>query len=195
MPRPLLLTLMVLALGGCAGTSPSTHFYALEPAPVAAPVVAHPDLAVGLGPVTLPDSLDRPQILVRPGPYRRELSEFDRWAEDLKGNLTRVLGIRLSECLGSRRVFLYPWPSYRRLDRQVQVDLLTMVGRPGGQVELRGSWTLLDGEGQKELYLDPFDLHGAAAGKDYRDLVEALSALVDRLADRIAGALMERLPR
>jgi uncharacterized lipoprotein YmbA len=195
MPRLAVLVLMPLSLIGCAGTSPPTHFYALEAGSAVAPAVSHPDLAIGLGPVTLPDSLDRPQILVRPEPYRRELSEFDRWAGDLKGNLTRVLGVRLGGLLGSRRVFLYPWPHYRHLDRQVQVDLLTLEGRPGGQAELRGSWTLLDGDGQQELHLDAFDWHQPVAGNDYRALVAAMSTLVDRLAGRIAEVIVTRLPR
>jgi len=187
--RIILGGLTILVLGACAGGSPPTRFYALEVAPKGIPAATQSNLSIGLGPLTLPDSLNRPQILVRPEAYRRELAEFDHWAGDLKNNLARILGARLGERLGTQRIFLYPWPRFRHTDLQVQVDVWRFEGRPGGEAELYGSWTLLDGEGQRELSLDAFTLRQPVRGLDYRDLVAAMSNLVAQLADRIAQAV------
>ena len=46
---------------------------------------------IGVGPVTVPDYLDRPQIATRSSSSSLQFSEFDRWAEPLEKNLMRVL--------------------------------------------------------------------------------------------------------
>ncbi len=196
MPHPITcaaVAALALAAAGCVGTSPPTRFYALETtAPT--PLAPRPDLALGLGPVSLPDALDRPQILVRAEPYRRELAEFDRWVGDLRGNLTRVLALRLQGLLGTDRVYTHPWPRQRAVDAQVQVEVQSFEGTPGGTVELRGTWVLLDAEGRRELYLAPFALSAQAAGGDYRGLVAAMSGLAEALAEQIARGVAQRLP-
>jgi hypothetical protein len=194
MSRILLLTLIALLLGACAGSSPPTRFYALEPGSSVTPLAARPELSLGLGPLILPNSLDQPQILVRPEPYRRELAEFDHWAGNVKNNLARVLGTHLGELLGTKRIFLYPWPRFRHTDLQVQVDIWHFEGRPGGVAELNGTWTLLDGEGRRELALDAFTLRQPVPGASYRDLVAAMSDLIGQLAKRIAHGLIRHAP-
>jgi uncharacterized lipoprotein YmbA len=195
MPRLPLALAAVLALSGCAGTSPPTHFYALDSAGGAQALARLPDLSLGLGPIVLPDTLDRPQIVTRAGPYRLKLAEFHRWAGDLKGDLARTLAQRLSARLGTERLFLHPWPRHRQPTLQVRIDVLRLEGRPGGEAELSGNWTLLDGEGRQERYLEAFDLRESVSGTEFRDLVAAYSRLSDRLADRIAQGVAQRVQR
>jgi len=100
----------------------------------------------------------------------------------------------LGELLGTQRIFLYPWPRFRHTDLQVQVDVWRFEGRPGGEVGLYGSWTLLDEEGGRELYLESFALQQPVSGADYRDLVAVMSDLVAQLADRIARGVARHAP-
>src|SRR5207245_3850273 len=78
-----LLSVSLLVLSNCANTPP-TRFYVLpsltgaETASLSSPV--KPDLTVGVGPVTLPPYLDRPQIVTRASRAKLELGEFDQWA-------------------------------------------------------------------------------------------------------------------
>ena len=46
-----------------------------------------PDLTVGVGPVTLPPYLDRPQLVTRAGSNRAVLADFDSWVEPLPGHV------------------------------------------------------------------------------------------------------------
>ena len=181
--------LAALLAYGCAGTSPPTHFYTLEATGPAPPVADMPRLALGLGPIVLPDTLDRPQIVSRGAPYSVELGEFNRWAGNLKAEVGRLMAGRLMASLGTDRVFLHPWPRHRELDRQVRVDVLRFDGRFGGEAKLEGTWTLLDGEGRRELKVEAFSLHHGVAGTEYSDMVAAMSALAARLADRIGEAV------
>jgi hypothetical protein len=123
------------------------------------------------------------------------LGEFDRWAGDLKANLARLLAARLSARLGTERIFLRPWASYRRPARQVRIDLTRLDGSPGGKATMQGTWTLLDGDGRSQLRLEAFDLHEPVRGSGYLGLVAAYSRLGDRLADHIAERLAGKATR
>src|ERR671924_270261 len=128
--RALVLALMAVPLGGwlivedCA--SQPSRFYLLSAGPntdTASPETSgQQGPTIGVGPVTLPRYVDRPQIVTRTGPYEIKLAEFDRWAEALDANFTRVLADNLSLLLPTARVVMSPWPRATPLDYQVTVD-------------------------------------------------------------------------
>ena len=178
-----LLALMLAA--GCAGTPP-TKFYSLESESVQPALAQLPELSLGLGPVLLPDTLDRPQIVTRENIYNLKLDDSHRWGGNLKANMERHLGHRLKYLLGTQRIYSHPWHRYRQPDYQLQIDVLRFDGELGGEMQLSGTWALLDGNDRRELHLQAFSLRGQAAGPEYRDLVVAMSGLVDRLAEQIA---------
>jgi len=98
--RWILLIVLSLILAGCAKTPPS-RFYTLSPlsgseAKAGAEKEDH-DLTIGVGPITLPDHLDRPQIVTRESSNVIELAEFDRWAGSLKENYSYGGGLLLAE--------------------------------------------------------------------------------------------------
>src|SRR5919109_1073251 len=101
-----------LLIGGCA--SQPSRFYLLSAPPSAEPVPLGTSggqgATIGVGPVTLPRYLDRPQIVTQTSPYELKLAEFDRWAEALDINFSRVLAENLSLLLPTARVVLAPWP-------------------------------------------------------------------------------------
>jgi uncharacterized lipoprotein YmbA len=80
------LWICLFAWGGCASTKPA-RFYTLSPldgtGERSGTVPAEQRIAVAVGPIAIPDYLDRPQILTRSGPRELELSEFERWAGSL----------------------------------------------------------------------------------------------------------------
>ena len=55
---------------------------------------------VVLGPVTLPDSVDRQQIVTRSGDNRLDISDLHRWAQPLSGAIAAVLADDLYHALG-----------------------------------------------------------------------------------------------
>ncbi len=192
MLRILTTTLTLVLMAGCAGTSPPTHFYELDALQAAPPVARMPQLSLGLGPIILPDTLDRPQIVTESAPYRRELAEFHRWSGELRTQMGRLLARRLADGLGTGRVFQHPWPPFRKPDYQVRIDVLSMQGSLTDKAVLQGSWTLLNADGRKELQLRAFSMEQPLPGNTYLDMVAALSALVARLGDDIARGIAER---
>src|SRR5262245_63848315 len=119
MPRWLCVRVLVLlggallGLSGCLGRTPPTQFYVLPSPPggPAAPAGASPRaLTVGVGPVTVPPYLDRPQIVTRTSPVKLALADFDHWAGPLADTIARGLVEHLGLLIPTERVVLYPWP-------------------------------------------------------------------------------------
>ncbi len=75
----------VLALVGC-GTTPPSRFYSLEPLPEAVRSAGDTGgLSVNVGPVMIPEGLDRPQMITRLGPNELSIHDYDRWSEAAGG--------------------------------------------------------------------------------------------------------------
>ena len=110
-------------LGGCLGGSSPSRFYLLSPLSASESPVAASGVAIGVGPISLPQYLDRSQIVTRKGENQLHLAEFDRWAESLQKSFTRVLVLNLSTLLSTDRVALHPWNRSTPIDYQVIVDV------------------------------------------------------------------------
>ena len=67
-PKLLLMAALLgaTALAGC-GSSPKTNFYTLSAAAAPAPAGPRISYSVAIAAITLPDGIDRPQLVVRTG--------------------------------------------------------------------------------------------------------------------------------
>ena len=136
--KPLAATLSIiglLVLAGCAGSTPS-RFYVLTP--IATTKAAHyPDgMAIGVGPVVIPQYLDRPQVVTRSSDNRLEVGELDQWGGRLGDNVTRVLAENLSGLLATDRVSIYPWTDPSAVGLQVTADIVAFERNAAGTVTL-----------------------------------------------------------
>jgi len=142
--RRLLLTALVVApvLFACSTTSP-TRFYVLstiadKPAEVPA------NVAIGVGPINLPQYLDRPQIVTRLSSNQLAVGEFDQWGGQLDDNVARTLAGNLSLLLQTDRVQLYPWKDDESLDYAVTVDVINFEQDVDGSSLLDVYWSLVE---------------------------------------------------
>jgi len=130
-----MLCLCCMVLVGCPSTQPS-KFYVLTP--ISFPeqqgdILSGPHaLAIGIGPIEIPDYLDRPQSVKRRSLQELDLAEFHKWAEPLNENVSHVLAENLSALLSTDRIEEYPWRSSISVDYQVIVDVLQFDGTRGG---------------------------------------------------------------
>ncbi|HNP59482.1 MAG TPA: PqiC family protein [Nitrospirales bacterium] len=188
----------VLTLLGC-GTSQPSHFYllrAVSPASVSGLSDTKPSsLSFGLGPITLPKYLDRPQIVTKTSAHEVELAEFHKWAEPLSENVSHVLAENLSALLSSDRILQYPWRSSIPLDYQIAVDVLQFDGTMGGEAVLVARWSLLGGDEQTVLTTRKTQMTHAPTSQNYEALVEAMSRNLEDLSREIAEALTTLSPK
>jgi uncharacterized protein len=182
------LVASLLGLGACASTP--SRFYILNtlPASETGPAAAARGPVVGVGPITFPKYLDRPQILSRAGRNQLALGEFDRWAEPLQENVSRVLAENLALLIPTDQVLLNPWPGSATLDYQVQVDVRQFDGWLGGESTLLARWSLLD-RAEHELVSQKAHLQVPTGARDYDAMVGALNQLLETLSRDIATAI------
>ena len=177
-----------LLVGGCA--SQPSRFYLLSALPsteTGSPVTSgQQGTTIGVGPVTLPRYVDRPQIVTRTSPYELKLAEFDRWAEALDTNFSRALAENLSLLLPSARVVTSPWPRATPIDHQITVDVTHFVSQVGGDSLLIADWTLFRGEGPDVLGSGRSRFTASPGGPDYAAIVAAMSQTVASLSREIA---------
>ena len=118
----------VLNFLGC-GTSQPSHFYllrALSPASVSGlSETKQPGLSLGLGPVSFPKYLDRPQIVTKASAHEVELAEFHKWAEPLSENTSHVLAENLAALLSTDRIVQYPWKRSEHPDYQLSLEAVS----------------------------------------------------------------------
>jgi uncharacterized protein len=192
------LGVCLLAGGGCA-SSRMAKFYTLSP--MNAPgepsrtVQAEQGIAVAVGPVAIPDYLDRPQMVTRSGPNEHKLAEFERWAGSLEADVSRVLVENLSTLLSPDNVAVirwggdaYPFPAEYR----VGVDVTRFEGTLGESVTLAAQWSVSREEDKKILSVRESIVKEPVEGQDYDALVEAMSRSLAALSREIAGAIPAR---
>jgi uncharacterized lipoprotein YmbA len=191
------LSILLVALTGCAGSSAPVRLYVLTPAPEAlvaplgAAVPGGP--ALGVGPVRLPGLLDRPQIVTRRGADEIDEAEFHRWGEPLADSVPRILAENLAALRKTERVALFAWDSAQAVQHQVVVDVMRFDGSMGGDVVLDARWRILATDG-KELAANRSLLTQPTGGTGYPAAVAAMSRALAALSREIAATL-ETLPR
>jgi uncharacterized lipoprotein YmbA len=181
-----------VTLAGCVRTEPS-KFYRLNAVSSSGTEAQTTDsgqeLAIGVGPVKLPQYLDRPHIVTRTSTNELDSSGFDRWSEPLKNNITGVIAENLSMLLSTARITVFPWIGSTEIDYQVVVQVISFEGAAGGKVSLGAQWVIIGVSDKKELLTKKSSFSGSSRGEGYEALVAAQSQLLGDLSAEIAAAI------
>jgi uncharacterized lipoprotein YmbA len=188
-PRGLVLLIASLCLTACVGTSAPTVFYQLQVSPSNILTTVNKGPVVGVGPVAVPEYLDRPQIVVRTGTSRRDISEFHRWVEPVADGIKRSLTIILANELVSNQVYWLPRSDTRvPLDFRVAIDLARFDGQFNEEVVLESRWTLFNKE-DKPLLTRVTVIRQPISGTRYEALVAAMNQSLLSLGQEISAEL------
>lgn len=181
----------LLLLSGCA-SSPVPRYYTLNGAPEAIPLASagasEPRIAVEA--VTLPETVDRPQLVLQTGRNEVAIVQTQRWAEPLKTAIPRLLAERLARRLGNPLVAAYPQQASARAEYRVQVDIQRFEARLGKAVLVEALWTLRGPAGTVLASGRPV-MSQAVDGGGHEDIVAAYSRALSSIADELADRLRE----
>ncbi len=180
---PLAIAAALALLAGCA--SPPANFYTLTATAEAGS--SQSKLAVAVGPVTVPSTIDRPQIVVTTGANQVSIDDFNRWASPVEDNILRVVADNLAAILGTPRVTLYPTLAID-VDYRVQIEVRNFESAPGKSASLDAVWTvrrIKDGKSETGRTSVREKLDGGG----YEALAGAHSRGVARLSQDIADAV------
>jgi uncharacterized protein len=183
--------ILLAALIGACGSSPKSQFYTLSPSgamPSAGGGAAVPPApaaySVSIGPVSVPEIVDRPQFVVSVADNQVELAEQARWAEPLNRAIPRVIAANLAHSLPDARVSA----SLRDGDYRVLVDIQRFESVRGDAVTLDALWSVRPAKGAAPR-TGRSVVREAVAGKDYDGLAAAHSKALGVLSDEIAQAI------
>ena len=190
--RLLLLLAIVLSACSLGRSTPPTRLYvltALSQSEGNQSKASASSVAIGVGPVELPQYVNRPQIVSGENGNELQRASFDQWAEPLDTNFTRVLAENLSQLLATERVAVFPWKGPVPLDYQVVVEVTQFLGTPGGAVSLVALWRVLGTDGKETLISRQSHFTEATGSSDYEALAAAMSRTVGALSRDIAAVI------
>lgn len=187
------LVVLTLFISGCMRDSKPTQFYLLNadsgvagnarvPATTQGPVI-------GLGPIRIPEYLNRPQMIVAISENQYRLSEDHRWAERLDQNISLALFKALPRQLGTDRIVRYPWSQRQVVDYQVGIDILEFNVDASGQSRLIAQWFVKRKD--KPIIDKRSGYQFPASSTDHEVMVKAQSQCLSKLGQEISETLRQ----
>lgn len=191
--RRLILALSMIAAFGTGACSTATRFYTLSrvdgETSAAGLRASAPAAVIGVGPVSLPDYVDRPQIVVRTGPYTLAQATFDQWGGDLDDMVPRLLIEDLAARLPTDHLVPFPQVSDVPFDYRVSITISQFDVSSAGEAVVAAGWQVHGKSGTGTVLVRDSVARAQADSAAYSDRVAALSRAVAALTDEIAAAL------
>jgi uncharacterized lipoprotein YmbA len=187
---PVAIALGVAALAGCA-SSPKSDFYTLSPdAPPASQPPPVP-ITVLIGTVSVPELVDRPQIVVNAGKNKVDIDEYARWADSLKSQIPRVMRADLAQQLNSSRVAANAMGGDAAAAYRVQIDVQRFEAARGDAVTVDVLWSVSPpGKGPRADGRS--SIREPCAGPGVDAVVAAYSRALGAVSQDIAAAIRQR---
>lgn len=182
----LLILASVATIAAACGTSAPSRFYTLGPSAIAngaAPMAAK----VSVGPVSIPGSVDRPEMVVQIAPSRVELDEFNRWASPLDDAIARAIAVDLTVLLGTPDVATVPLVNFAP-DWRVTIDVQRFDSIAGEAALVDAVWVVRrtsDGRTRSGRTV----ARETVAGNDAAELATAHGRAVAQISADVAGAI------
>jgi uncharacterized lipoprotein YmbA len=183
-----------LALLAACGTPAKINYYTLAlpaAAPGASPAAGASNVYVG--PITLPETVDRPQMVKRLDANRVEIADLDRWAEPLKAAIPRLVAETLSRELGGATVMTSRQSAALAFDYRVGIDVQRFDFSPGEGAAVDALWTIR-GDKDAASRTGRSAAREPAAGAGPEAMAAAQSRALDQVARDIAAAI-RAMPR
>jgi uncharacterized protein len=181
----LILCACFALLTSCA--SPASRFYTLSAA-ATAPAPSS-DLSLVVGPVSVPASVDRPEIVVATGPNQVRIEEYDRWAAPLQDEISRAVAENLVALLGTPRVTQSSETLSGGAEYRAGIEVQKFESAPGESATLDAVWTVRRINDDKSR-MGRTTVREALPQQGYDALAAAHSRAIARLSQDIADAVL-----
>jgi uncharacterized lipoprotein YmbA len=189
-----LLVVFAVVLAGCA-SSPPSKFYQLDALNGQTATSHQGSEVVSVGPLRIPDYLDRPEIVIRSGSNELKLAEFNRWAGSIESDITRALVEDISTQLPPDRFFVIQWTPLlqSQLSSSYRVEMIvnSFDGPLAGPVTLKAKWAVF-GKDKNLLLRKESVVVEQVKGNGYDAYVNAMSRAVEKLGKEIADGIASK---
>ena len=187
---------ILLALSACS-TSPAVRYFTLNPIDSAFQQDPDDSVMLGLGPLRMPDYLNRSQIVTRGANSEMRVDEFSRWSEPLATSLLRIVSTDVDNLLPGVVVVVFPYEPFVR--DQVKYRLIGDINRfeadYRGQIVLEVQWGVADADGKiavpvrRNRYQSKATIDGQPAANDPGAVAAAMNDALAQFSRDIASKL------
>lgn len=175
----------LIFLAACGATLKES-FYTLSGPQAPVPAGSATSLSVFVGPVTVPEAVDRLSMVLRTAPNQVEISDSHLWAEPLKSAIPRALAETLMRELGTPNVRATRTGASGEMDYRVTIEVQRFESSTQAGATLDALWSVT-GKGKsrtgRSTYTEP--------GSDPAGLAAAHSRALERLGRDIAAAIKQ----
>jgi len=147
--RSITLSVLVSLLLFACGSSPPVRFFSLSSMESVYRQDPGDAVVLGLGPLHIPDYLNRSQIVTRGAGVEMQIDEFNRWAEPLGQSLHRVVSTDVDNLLDGVVVIPYPYEATVRtlVDYRLLGDIIRFDADQSGRIVLDTQWAIFPAVG------------------------------------------------
>jgi uncharacterized protein len=179
--------LISFLMAGCVGKSVRTAFYVLNPDANRSESIRLPDYAgvIGVGPVSIPKYLDRPQVVTRVGRNKIRINDLHQWAGPLKHELMRVVQENLSRLFEGHDTVSYPWKNTDRVRYQIKISFQRLDVQDQTAV-LWADWSLRDLQSADSNKTLRSRIETGILGNSYNDKVSGINDCLNHFSYEIA---------
>lgn len=186
--------LLIFVLSGCisAGSSPNPRFYMLKPLgedEIAQKFDIPSGIITVIGPVKIPQYLDRPQMVTQDDKGMINIAQFDRWGESLDVGIARLIIEDLNLILPGATFEMFPCNFAIPLNYQVIVGVLQLEGNLKKDLIFVAQWSIIDTNTRKMLFTKRSGLVQKINPQNYSGLADALNKAVASLSNEIGQNL------
>ncbi len=128
----------------CSGGGTTAVYYTLQSSSLSSAVVEPPAIDIGVGPVLLPDYLDRNALVTRMSPNQLSVHHGHRWAGSLDDEILRVLTVNLKTAYPSLTIRAHPWSGSEKPALCFRLTVLSFDGYRDGFLDLKVTWAVED---------------------------------------------------
>lgn len=183
---------MSFLMAGC-GTSMPAKFYTLTSVAAQKPAEKGDDtaknMAVAIGPVEIPEYLDRQEIVTRAEQNQLILSEFNLWGGSLKTDVHRVLIENTSYYLAAEGIPVISWKAGFTEAYRVPVQVVRFDGSLNDSIVLKARWAIAEKEGRSLEHFRESNITVPVKGGSYGSVVAAMSEALGELSREIAEGI------
>jgi len=206
----ILATLAVCSftMAGCVTASSPTRFftlnafdsldrgsgsYAFQPAEIWPSRPSPQAIVVAVGPVTIPESVNRPEIVTQDSAHQISIHDMERWAGPLDKKVLRVLTDDLDAKLASEKFTVVAWDPSTQVNVEARYRVMVEVTRfelskEPGAARFDADWVLY-GPQDKVLAMRQTRRRAAVAGTGVKALVAAMSQCIMEFSNEVAETI------
>jgi uncharacterized lipoprotein YmbA len=144
---------------------------------------------IGVGPVKIPEYLNRPQMVTRDKEGILKFDEFDRWGESLDIGLARLIREDLTVMLPGEKLTLYPWNPSIAVKYQVVAEVVQLDSELDRDMHFVVQWMIIDVQNSKTIIIKRSEFRTAIIPQNYAGIAKTLSTACASLSAQIADAM------